>query len=72
LKKRTKKLLLVSGITRADCLASALRATDKSFLFLFFKKEILPSSPIGQSPRILLLPFSAGDADHPVAPPTNA
>jgi len=45
LKKRTKKLLLVSGGTNASHLAYMLRATGKSFLFLFFKKEILPSLP---------------------------
>jgi hypothetical protein len=44
LKKRSKKLLSVScgaGVPRG---ASRLRATDKSLLLLFFRKEDLPSS----------------------------
>jgi hypothetical protein len=42
LKKRNKKLLFLScdmGVTRG---ARRLGATDKSFLVLFFKKELLP------------------------------
>jgi hypothetical protein len=46
LKKRNKKLLPVSGGMGGSYLTSLLRATDKSFLFLFFKKEILPSLPL--------------------------
>jgi hypothetical protein len=42
LKKRTKKLLLCFGNAECDCLEQELEATSKSFLFLFFKKEILP------------------------------
>jgi hypothetical protein len=41
LKKRTKKLLLC--LVRA--FVTAAYGMDKSFLFLFFKKEILPSLP---------------------------
>jgi len=41
LKKRSKKLLYVSGCTGGSRLVLSLRAIDKSFLFLFFKKEIL-------------------------------
>jgi hypothetical protein len=43
LKKRTKKLLSVSGGTGTDYLGPTPRATVKSFLVLFFKKELLPS-----------------------------
>jgi ABC-type proline/glycine betaine transport system permease subunit/ABC-type proline/glycine betaine transport system substrate-binding protein len=42
LKKRTKKLLSVSGGRALSRVSRQPRATDKSFLFLFFKKEILP------------------------------
>jgi hypothetical protein len=42
LKKRTKKLLFVSGSTNAPWLIYVSEATDKSFLVLFFKKELLP------------------------------
>jgi hypothetical protein len=41
LKKRTKKLLPVSGGTELSCLGSVQRAMCKSFLLLFFKKEDL-------------------------------
>jgi hypothetical protein len=41
-KKRSKKLLSVSGGTRASHAASCLDAIDTSFLLLFFKKEDLP------------------------------
>jgi hypothetical protein len=44
LKKRTKKLLLVSGGSDVPALSDLLRATNKSFLVLFFKKELLPYS----------------------------
>jgi len=43
LKKRTKKLLLLGGGTEAQFLARPSEASSKSFLVLFFKKEILPS-----------------------------
>jgi hypothetical protein len=43
LKKRTKKLLSVSGSTEATRMGPRLQATDKSFLVLFFKKELLSS-----------------------------
>jgi hypothetical protein len=39
LKKRTKKLLFLSGGAGAAYLGLSLGATDKSFLVLFFKKE---------------------------------
>jgi hypothetical protein len=39
LKKRTKKLLSVSGSAGAPWEAVRLRETDKSFLLLFCKKE---------------------------------
>jgi hypothetical protein len=39
LKKRTKKLLILQG--KAACIGRADQK-NKSFLFLFFKKEILP------------------------------
>jgi hypothetical protein len=42
LKKGTKKLLSVSGGTEFTDAARLPRATDKSFLVLFFKKELLP------------------------------
>jgi hypothetical protein len=45
LKKRTKKLLLVAGDIRDSMEAFMLRETDKSFLVLFFKKELLPYLP---------------------------
>jgi hypothetical protein len=43
LKKRTKKLLSVSGRTEPAREGLELRARSKSFLLLFFKKEALPS-----------------------------
>jgi hypothetical protein len=42
LKKRTKKLLPVAGSINAPGLNGALDATVKSFLVLFFKRELLP------------------------------
>ncbi|HTZ71796.1 MAG TPA: hypothetical protein VMB71_14160 [Acetobacteraceae bacterium] len=41
LKKRNKKLLTLAPGSGAKWVASALAATDKSFLVLFFKKELL-------------------------------
>jgi hypothetical protein len=43
LKKRTKKLLSVSGSMRGQRLSSVVAPRDKGFLVLFFKKELLPS-----------------------------
>jgi hypothetical protein len=43
LKKRSKKLLLIAAGFRFKRANSVLHATDKSFLLLFFKKELLPS-----------------------------
>jgi hypothetical protein len=45
LKKRTKKLLSVKGGARQTWVASTLGETEKSFLLLFFKKEVLPFLP---------------------------
>jgi hypothetical protein len=42
LKKRTKKLSLVSGGSGAKSVARLARVINKSFLVLFFKKELLP------------------------------
>jgi hypothetical protein len=42
LKKRNKKLLSVAPGMGATHLARWLRVTSKSFLVLFFKKELLP------------------------------
>jgi hypothetical protein len=44
LKKRTKKLLSLSGGIAVPLFAPWQRETDKSFLLLFFKKEVLPSA----------------------------
>jgi hypothetical protein len=44
LKKRSKKLLLIASSTRSKWANPVLPVTDKSFLVLFFKKELLPSS----------------------------
>jgi hypothetical protein len=41
LKKRSKKLLSISPSERAQWGPRALPETDKSFLVLFFKKELL-------------------------------
>jgi hypothetical protein len=41
LKKRTKKLLLNASNIDSKSVSSALPAMDKSFLVLFFKKELL-------------------------------
>jgi hypothetical protein len=43
LKKRTKKLLSIARSFRNPWVDSVLHETDKSFLVLFFKKELLPS-----------------------------
>jgi len=43
LKKRNKKLLPVASVFGSDLAAGVLPETDKSFLVLFFKKELLPS-----------------------------
>jgi hypothetical protein len=50
LKKRTKKLLSVSGGISLAHLNPRRPARNKSFLFLFFKKEILPCSADGKTP----------------------
>jgi hypothetical protein len=42
LKKRSKKLLSVSGGAGAPRVNANPGAMDKSFLLLFFKKEVLP------------------------------
>jgi hypothetical protein len=42
LKKRTKKLLIVSRSRRLHREDFVWHATDKSFLVLFFKKALLP------------------------------
>jgi hypothetical protein len=44
LKKRTKKLLSVTGGTELAHLNGVPNAFSKSFLLLFFKKEVLFSS----------------------------
>jgi hypothetical protein len=41
LKKRTKKLLSIAGITELAVGTLPLAAISKSFLVLFFKKELL-------------------------------
>jgi hypothetical protein len=46
LKKRTKKLLSLAGITKVADVAPTLAAMSKSFLLLFFKKEVLPALPL--------------------------
>jgi hypothetical protein len=43
LKKRTKKLLFVARGSRVNQVPRMSPKKSKSFLFLFFKKEILPS-----------------------------
>jgi hypothetical protein len=62
LKKRTKKLLSISGGTALTDLDTVQRATDKSFLVLFFKKE--HSSFL----CLLLAPALAAAAPAPLAP----
>jgi hypothetical protein len=42
LKKRNKKLLHVACSSRGQWVALVLPVTDKSFLVLFFKNELLP------------------------------
>jgi len=49
LKKRTKKLFSVSGATEFTRVGSMPQAMNKSFLFLFFKKEVL-SLPLLMGP----------------------
>jgi len=49
LKKRTKKLLSVSRSIRAAGSALLVEATEKSFLLLFFKKEVLPYATSGKA-----------------------
>jgi hypothetical protein len=66
LKKSTKKLLLVP--VRAGRI-SRVSQRNKSFLFLFFKKEILPSLPVGQRPRLCLALASAYPSDGASAMP---
>jgi hypothetical protein len=41
LKKRNKKLLQIASGSSLDPAARMLPETDKSFLLLFFKKEVL-------------------------------
>jgi hypothetical protein len=48
LKKRTKKLLCPAPVARLDRSAGG---GSKSFLLLFFKKEVLPSLPLILHPR---------------------
>jgi len=43
LKKRSKKLLLLAARVRFKTVSEVLPLTEKSFLVLFFKKELLPS-----------------------------
>jgi hypothetical protein len=43
LKKRSKKLLLIASSGRSKWANQLPPVTDKSFLVLFFKKELLPS-----------------------------
>jgi len=50
LKKRTKKLLSVWGRTEFRYLARRPRGRSKSFLVLFFKKELLPFFPFFYMP----------------------
>jgi membrane-bound lytic murein transglycosylase A len=61
LKKRTKKLLSVAGSTVLANLARPLAAVSKSFLVLFFKKELLPF--------LLLASCAPPAAAPPPAPP---
>jgi len=46
LKKRTKKLLLMRAGVCFRRLGQTPAASSKSFLVLFFKKELLPFSPL--------------------------
>jgi hypothetical protein len=43
LEKRTKKLLLIAADVRFKSANRVMPASDKSFLVLFFKKELLSS-----------------------------
>jgi hypothetical protein len=47
LKKRTKKLLIIACSYVPRHVASVRPATDKSFLVLFFKKELLLRARLG-------------------------
>jgi hypothetical protein len=49
LKKRTKKLLLPASSSSVRHQATVLNETNKSFLVLFVKKELLPSSGRAQT-----------------------
>jgi hypothetical protein len=49
LKKRTKKLLPLAGSTQFANPRRPLAASSKSFLLLFFKKEVLPYSPAAET-----------------------
>jgi hypothetical protein len=40
--KRSKKLLLIAASTQFQGANSVMHASDKSFLVLFFKKDLLP------------------------------
>jgi hypothetical protein len=51
LKKRTKKLLTVKGGTLFSHAAPQVDAMSKSFLLLFFKKEVLPSFTLALLPK---------------------
>jgi hypothetical protein len=55
LKKRNKKLLLFAPSRRLKWANQVLPFIGKSFLFLFFKKELLPSA---------CLPFSLSRSQH--------
>jgi hypothetical protein len=43
-KKRSKKLLSIARGSGANTGTPARHETDKSFLLLFFKKEVLPNA----------------------------
>jgi hypothetical protein len=61
LKKRTKKLLSVAYSTALAALSGRLDAISQSFLFLFFKKEMLPVLPsfVGRPAQSGLPPHTA-------------
>jgi hypothetical protein len=54
LEKRTKKLLSIASGAELALLARLLAAMSKSFLLLFFKKEVLSFSPPRAPPRASL------------------
>jgi hypothetical protein len=56
LKKRTKKILSVSGGTALTFLGLVPQEICKSFLLLFFKKEAFLSSTLGFMPCLQPLP----------------